>query len=101
MGVSKYSYHPYKAMSVKKNGLLNPIFPDKTHQRSQKYKDMYSSNGTLYWHKTKCFLEKKYLGHYAQNLVGYIFKSNIPMDIDRIEDLTNLNIYFKNRKNEF
>ena len=101
MGVSKYNYHPYKAMSCNKDGLLHPIFPEKTLQRSQKYKDMYCSNGTFYWHKTKCFLEKKYLGHYAQNIVGYLLKSNIPMDIDRLEDLNNLKAYFKNRKNEF
>ena len=50
--------------------------------------------------KQNVFL-KKYLGHYAQNLVGYLFQSNIPMDIDRLEDLNNLRAYFKNKKNEF
>ena len=43
---------------------------------------MYASNGTFYWHRTKSFLDKKYLGHYAKNLIGYKINSEVSMDID-------------------
>ena len=56
---------------------------------------MFASNGTLYWHQTKSFLDKKYFGHYADNLAGYIIDSKFPMDIDYKEDLDNLNAFFK------
>ena len=56
-------------------------------------KALYASNGTFYWHRTKSFLEKKYLGHYAKNLIGYKIDSEIPMDIDFKKDLENLNFF--------
>ena len=52
---------------------------------------MYASNGTFIWHRTKSFLDKKYLGHYAKNLIAYEINSKIPMDIDYKKDLDNLN----------
>ena len=94
MGVSKYNYHPYKALVARKSGFLKPLFKEKYDKRSQCYPDMFASNGTFYWHRTKRFLDKKYNGHYAKNLVGYVLNNNIPMDIDYKEDLKKLNDFF-------
>lgn len=96
MGVSQFNYHPYKAMVNTKNGYLKPAFKKEVLLRSQKYKEMFASNGTFYWHKTKCFLEKKYYGHYAQKLKGYIIDNYVNMDIDYEKDLINLKKIFKN-----
>ena len=41
MGVSKFNYHPYKALRNKKNGMLQPLFKNKYHLRSQFYQEMY------------------------------------------------------------
>ena len=95
MGVSRFNYHPYKALRNKKNAMLQPLFKDKYHLRSQFYEEMYASNGTLYWHKTKSFLEKKYSGHYANNLIGYIMNNEVSMDIDHKEDLKKLKDFYK------
>lgn len=95
MGVSEFNYHPFKALTRKKNGLLKTVFKEEINSRSQSYHKMFASNGTLYWHKTKSFLDKKYFGHYADNLAGYIIDSKFPMDIDYKEDLDNLNAFFK------
>jgi pseudaminic acid cytidylyltransferase len=95
MGVSRFNYHPYKALAKNKKGLLKTIFKVESNLRSQNYRDMFASNGTLYWHNTKSFLDKKYFGHYANKLIGYIIESKIPMDIDYKEDLDNLNAFFK------
>ena len=59
---------------------------------------MYASNGTFIWHRTKSFLDKKYLGHYAKNLIAYEINSIIPMDIDYKKDLDNLNAFFRSSK---
>ena len=98
MGVSKFNYHPYKALKNKKNGLLEPIFKNKHNIRSQFYEEMYASNGTLYWHKTKTFLDKNATGHYANKLAGYVIDNNISMDIDYKEDLKKLNDFYKKGK---
>ena len=98
MGVSKYNYHPFKAMIYNNKGFLNPVYADVARKRSQTYREAYASNGTFYWHKTKCFLEKKYVGHYAKNIVGYLLENKVSMDIDYKEDLKNLKDYLK--KNE-
>jgi len=98
MGVSMFNYHPYKALVVSKKGYLTPIFKKKYSKRSQTYDEMYASNGTFIWHRTKSFLEKKYLGHYAENLIGYKINSKVPMDIDFKKDLDYLNDFFKPKK---
>ena len=90
MGVSKYNYHPFKALSQNKKGELKVAFPEKCFARSQGYTDMFASNGTLYWHKTKRFLAKKYIGHYGNNLVGYFMDSLFSVDIDYKSDLESL-----------
>ena len=95
MGVSKFNYHPYKALEIGRNGFLKAIFKAKCYGRSQAFPKMYASNGTLYWHKTKRFLDKKYNGHYSEKLVGYELNNIIPMDIDYKEDLKNLNDFYK------
>jgi len=95
MGVSKYNYHPYKALVRKNNGFLKNLFKDKVNKRSQLYPDMLASNGTFYWHKTKRFLDKSYNGHYAKNLIGFELNNIIPMDIDYKEDLEKLNNFYK------
>ena len=51
---------------VSKKGYLTPIFKNKYSKRSQTYDEMYASNGTFIWHRTKSFLDKKYLGHYVK-----------------------------------
>lgn len=94
MGISEFNYHPFKALTKKRNGLLKTVFKEQVKKRSQGYQKMFASNGTLYWHKTKSFLDKKYSGHYATNLAGYIVKSKVRMDIDYKEDLDDLNNYF-------
>ena len=98
MGVSAFNYHPYKALAQNKNGFLTPIFKEKYSKRSQTYESMYASNGTFYWHRTKSFLDKKYLGHYAKNLIGYKINSEVSMDIDFKKDLENLNAFFRLKK---
>ena len=98
MSVSKFNYHPYKALVVSKKGYLTPIFKKKYSKRSQTYDEMYASNGTFIWHRTKSFLDKKYLGHYAENLIGYKINSKVPMDIDFKKDLDYLNDFFKPKK---
>ena len=95
MGVSKYNYHPYKALVSRKNGFLRALFNDQSKKRSQYYPDTCASNGTFYWHRTKRFLDKKYIGHYAKNLVGFELNNIIPMDIDYKEDLKKLNDFYK------
>ena len=82
-------------MSYNKKGFLSPVFTTQIKKRSQNYEEMYASNGTFYWHKTKCFLEKKYSGHYSPNLVGYKLDSLVTMDIDFKKDLVNLKKIFK------
>ena len=94
MGVSNFNYHPYKALSVNKKGYLTPVFKTEHHKRSQTYKNMFASNGSFYWHNTKSFLDKKYLGHYAKNLIGYTMISKISMDIDFQKDLDDLNFFY-------
>ena len=98
MGVSTFNYHPYKALIQNKNGFLTPIFKKKYSKISQTYERMYASNGTFYWHRTKSFLDKKYLGHYAKNLIGYKINSEVSMDIDFKKDLDNLNAFFRLKK---
>ncbi len=100
MAVSIFNYHPYKALALNKKGFLAPIFKKEYKKRSQTYNDMYASNGTFIWHRTKSFLDKKYLGHYAKNLIAYEINSKIPMDIDYKKDLDNLNAFFRSSKNE-
>ena len=95
MGVSKYNYHPYKSLKLNGRGYLQPLFKEKCYSRSQNYPAMYASNGTFYWHNTKRFLDKKYEGHYAKNLVGFEIENIIPMDIDYKKDLKNLNKFYK------
>jgi pseudaminic acid cytidylyltransferase len=98
MGVSKYNYHPYKALTPMKNGFLRSLSKENSNKRSQYYPDMFASNGTFYWHRTKRFLDKKYNGHYAKNLVGFELNNIIPMDIDYKEDLRKLNNLYKSSK---
>ena len=98
MGVSAFNYHPYKALAKNKSGFLTPIFKKKYSKRSQIYESMYASNGTFYWHRTKSFLDKKYLGHYAEKLIGYKINSEVSMDIDFKKDLDNLNAFFRLKK---
>ena len=98
MGISKFNYHPYKAMFYNKRGYLSTVFVNKVKARSQYYENMYASNGTFYWHRTKSFLEKKYSGHYADNLIGYELESFSSMDIDYKKDLLNLKKIFRIQK---
>ena len=71
---------------MSKKGYLTPIFK-KYSKRSQTYDEMYISNGTFIWHRTKSFLDKKYLGHYAENLIGYKINSKVPMDMELLRKI--------------
>ena len=98
MGVSRYSYHPYKALKQNRNGYLKPIFESEINKRSQGYPNLLASNGTFYWHRTKSLLEKKYSNLYGKNLLGYIMDYNFPIDIDYPEDLEKIKLNYKKMK---
>ena len=95
MGVSNFNYHPHKALYINKKGYLTPAFKKEYNKRSQTYQNMVASNGSFYWHNTKSFLDKKYLGHYAKKLTGYGMVSKISTDIDYKKDLDDLNLFYR------
>ncbi len=94
MGVSKYNYSPYKALSYNNKGYLIPIFKDKVQKRSQKNKEMFASNGTIYWHRTASFLEEGYSGHYGNKMKGFLMDFDISIDIDSKSDLNKILKYY-------
>ena len=94
-GVSNFNYHPFKALYINKKGYLTPAFKKKFNKRSQTYQNMFASNGSFYWHNTKSFLDKKYLGHYAKKLIGYTMNSKVSTDIDYKKDLDDLNYFYR------
>ena len=87
MGVSKYNYSPYKALSYNNRGYLSPIFKNKAQKRLQKTKEMFVSNGTIYWHRTAAFLKEGYSGHYGNKMKGFLMDFDISIDIDKKSDL--------------
>ena len=94
MGVSKYNYSPYKALSYNNRGYLTPIFKNKAQKRSQKTKEMFVSNGTIYWHRTAAFLKEGYSGHYGNKMKGFLMDFDISIDIDKKSDLKKIFQYY-------
>lgn len=84
MGVSEYNLQPAQAMS-ESDGFLAPRWPDLVTRRSQETGRMVASNGTIYWAKTRTFLEEKTF--YIKQMKGYEIPWIRAIDLDTPEDL--------------
>ena len=84
MGVSKYNLQPVQAL-VAKDKFLNAKWPEYYGIQSQFHPRLVASNGTLYWARTKEFLQAKTF--YPEKLKGYEISWIRAVDIDTPEDL--------------
>lgn len=94
MGVSAYNFHPVQAL-INRGGYLESMWPELNKLQSQTYPDLVVSNGTLYWAKTKEFINDKTF--YGKNLVGYNLPEDHAVDIDTIDDYNRAVILAKDR----
>ena len=83
MGVSRFNLQPLQALEKEKDGFLRPRWAEHNRQ-SQFHPDLVASNGTLYWARTKSFLEKKTF--YTERLIGYEIPWIRAIDVDTPED---------------
>lgn len=88
MGVSKYNYHPFKALEVSKNGNAKLIFSKYNKLKSNFYPETRVSNGTFYWAKYKDFIKEKTF--YSKKLKTFDVNEIEVSDIDNIDDYNKL-----------
>ena len=88
MGVSKYNFHPLKAMSINKNGNAKLLFPKLKNTKSQKFPLTRVSNGTFYWARSNEFSKQKTF--YAKRLKIYDVPNSEVSDLDTYEDFIKL-----------
>ena len=83
MGVSDFNLQPLQSLEKDENGFLKPKWQECTLQ-SQCHPDLVASNGTLYWCRTKSFLQQK--SFYTDKMVGYKIPWLRAIDLDTPED---------------
>lgn len=84
MGVSDFNLHPVQALE-ERFGFLNPKWPEYVGVQSQFQPRLVASNGTIYWARTKYFVQDP--NFYCKRLKGYAIPRIRAIDIDTPEDL--------------
>ena len=89
IGVSDFNLQPMQAL-VEKGSYLIPKWPNLVSAQSQTQPNMVASNGTIYWARTKKFLETKTF--YGNKLKGFKISRIRAIDLDTLEDYELLKI---------
>ena len=93
MGVSKYNFHPVKAINVNKKGYAKSLFKKFENIKSQKFPVVRVSNGTFYWAQANKFIKEKTF--YSKKLKLFDVKDEETCDLDTLEDYKRLIKKFK------
>lgn len=88
MGVSRYNYHPLKALHVDETGIANAMFKEFSKYKSQELPNCVVSNGSFYWATREGFLMNKTF--YTDFLHTYLLPNNEVSDVDTQADYENL-----------
>ena len=88
MGVSKYNYHPVKALAIQSDGSARLIFADYQNMQSQFYPEVRVSNGTFYWGRKDTF-EKEQTFYSARLKLMDVSESEV-CDLDTADDYKEL-----------
>jgi CMP-N-acetylneuraminic acid synthetase len=84
MSVGPFSHPPFAAMSVGRDGLLRPFFPEFIGKSSQELPQAWRANGALHILDVASFERER--SYYAQPLLAYPMSRESSVDIDSEED---------------
>ena len=84
MGVSDFNLHPVQALE-ESDGFLAPKWPEYLGMQSQFHPRLVASNGTIYWARTRYFIQNP--NFYCTRLKGFKIKKMRAIDLDTKEDL--------------
>ena len=87
MGVSEFNLQPVQALEQTPGGTLEFKWPQYLRVQSQFHPELVASNGTLYWARTRPFMENP--DFYPKKLQGHRIPWIRAIDIDTPEDLEN------------
>lgn len=94
--VSSYPHPIQRALKIKKNGYLKPVWPSNVNIRSQKFENRYHDAGQFYWGTFDSFMKNK--NFFIKNSIPIYIPRYLCHDIDTLEDWKKAELVFKSLK---
>jgi N-acylneuraminate cytidylyltransferase len=94
--VSSYPHPIQRALKIKKNGYLKPVWPSNVKIRSQEFQNRYHDAGQFYWGTCEAFMKEKNI--FTNDSVPIYIPRYLCHDIDTLEDWKKAELVFKSLK---
>lgn len=91
--ITSFPYSIEKALKVKQNGRITPVWKKNIFKRSQDFKVSYHDAGQMYWGKSDSFLKEKII--FSQKSFPLYLPRYLARDIDTLEDWKEAELLFR------